>query len=168
MIRKLLNRIFGKQKKQKCELNEIVSIKKSYREKDLLLKKIQDYSLSVLLGKSRAVNVIVVHSSNSNGHEIRNLDDAELFFKEKFTKKIVYSNGYIPYHFLITQDGRIYETMPLSAPAIGVKGHLNDGVSICCIGNDKSNEQKESVSRLISSLKDYLGVSNIINDNEYK
>ena len=161
MISKLINKIFG----NKNEL-DIVS-EQNIDNYDWLKKRIQDYSLSVLLGKSRAVNIIGIHCSESEGDDILNLDDAELFFKRKFGKKNTYSNGYIPYHFIVTKEGRILEVMPLSAPAIGFSGHLNDGISICYIGFiDKTKEQEKSIDWLVSTLKDYLSVRTVITHNE--
>lgn len=168
MIRKLINSIFGKIKINKP--NEISSKQTNHEERELLLKKIQDYSLSTLLGKSRAVNIIVIHRTSSNGREIHNLGDAELFFKDVFGKKIVYSNNYIPYHFIVTSNGVIYDTLPLSSPAICVSGHLNDAISISYIDENgdgsRSEEQKESISWLVSSLNGNLGVNTVISDNE--
>ena len=169
MICELIHRIFGKRRHQESIQNDIVFERDTHKN-DWLTKKIKDYSLSVLLGKSRAVNIIGIHCSDSKSDAILNFDDAELFFKGKFGKKIVYSNSYIPYHFLITKNGEILETMPLSAPAISLKGHLNDGIAICYVGGVDdygaksdviADEQKESILWLVSALKSNLGINTV-------
>lgn len=146
----------------------------SEEEKSGLVKKIQEHSLSILLGKSRVVNIIAIQSSESESDDILNIDDAELFFKNKFGKKIVYTNSYIPYHFLVTKNGTIFETAPLSSPALSFIGHVNDGISICYVGGVKKDgistktmttEQLKSINWLVSELKRNLGVASVVNDN---
>jgi hypothetical protein len=163
VIFELIHKIFGKNNEPDDNRGNIVS-EQNIESYNWLIKKIQEYSLSVLLGKSRAVNIIGIHCSESKSDDILNLDDAELFFKNKLGKKNIYSNGYIPYHFIITKNGDILETMPLSAPAIAFSGHINDGISICYIGfENKTKEQQESLDFLISSLKDNLSIRTVIN-----
>lgn len=173
MIRRLIHKLFGGRKKDKVLPNNAPEIINN-RAEEGLIKKIQDYSLSVLLGESRAVNIIAIHCSGSKSNAILNLDDAELFFKNKLGKKIVYTDSYIPYHFLVTNDGKIFETAKLSIPALSVSGHFNDGISICYVGgidefgrktDVMTKEQNESITWLMSELKKYLGISSVITDN---
>ncbi len=162
MIRELINRIFRKAIEPDNIKNSSAS-EQNNGNNDLLLKQIQEYSLSVLLGKSRAVNIIGIHCSETESDDILNLDGAELFFKRLFNKKNIYTNSHIPYHFVITRDGKILNTMPLSVPALMFSGHLNDGISICYIGNGlKTKEQEKSIDLLVSLLKDNLGVRNVV------
>lgn len=164
VISKLIHKIFGVCKNHNDTLNSVTSNQKKKEEREGLIEKIKEYSLSILFGKSRAVNIIAIHCSECKSDDILNFDDAELFFKRKFGKKNVYSNSHIPYHFIVTKDGKILDTMPLSAPAIGFSGHLNDGISICYIGfDDKTEEQDKSIQWLISALKDNLGIRTVIN-----
>ncbi len=163
MICELIHKIFGKTNEPEI-IQDVTVSEQNIENYDWLIKQIQDYSLSVLLGKSRAVNIIGIHCSETESDDILNLDDAELFFKRKFGRKNVYSNSYIPYHFIITKDGSIFKAMPLSAPALELRGHLNDGISICYIGfGGKTKEQDKSIDWLTSALKDNLSIRTVIN-----
>ena len=163
MICELIKKIFSKAN-EPDKIQDVTVSEQNIENYDWLVKQIHDYSVSILLGKSRAVNIIGIHCYETEGDDILNLDDAELFFKRKFGKKNVYTNGYIPYHFIITKDGSVLEAVPLSAPALGFSGHLNDGISICCIGSvSKTEEQEKSIDWLVSILKDRLGVRTVIN-----
>ena len=174
MIKRLIHKLFWKDIQITAEPNSFTSEQQNKEEKDGLIKKMQDYALSVLLGECRAVNIIAIHCSESKSNEILNLDDAELFFKDKFRKKVTYTDSYIPYHFLIINDGKILETAPLSVPALSISGHFNDGVSICYVGGidengntseSMTNEQDESITWLVNELKKNLGISSVIIDN---
>jgi hypothetical protein len=173
VICELINKILGKRKKTEITQNNINS-EQNANKNDWIVEKIQKYSLSVLLGESRAINIIAIQCSECKNDEIVNLDDAESFFKKKFGKKIIYTNSYIPHHFLITNNGEIFETSPLSVPALSVSGHFNDGLSICYVGGidgtGKSSEkmtaeQNKSVTWLVNELKKHLGVNSVFFDN---
>ena len=169
MIKQLIQKIFCKSSEGLIQTTTSYTLEplNKYEYRNRLAEKIEKFSTSVLFGESRAVDTIVIHCSECKSNEILNFDDAELFFKRKYGKKIVYTNSFIPFHFLITENGYIVNTMPLNAPDV----NSSSTISICYIGgvnqdgehaDTRTNEQKESMLWLISTLSRLLCIRKTI------
>lgn len=172
MIKQLIRKIFGKSSAGLIKTTTSYTFEplNKYEYRNRLAERIKKFSTSVLFGESRAVDTIVIHCSECKSNEILNFDGAELFFKSKYGKKIVYTNSFIPFHFLITENGYIVNTMPLNAPDV----NSSSTISVCYIGginqdgehaDTRTNEQKESMLWLISTLSGQLGIHKIILHN---
>ena len=173
MIKQLIQKIFGKNDVGVIQKNEYTfePIRKYEFNRKEVVEQIKKFSVSVLLGESRVVDKIVIHCSGCKSDEILNIDDAESFFKEKYGKKIIYTNSYIPFHFLITNNGYIASTMPLNAPYIS-----SSAIGICYIGgvneygeleDTRTTEQKNSIAWLVSNLRSLLGINKVSGCIEY-
>ena len=101
----------------------------------------------------RAVNVIVVHCSNSDYKHHDNV--------ESIRKWHVDENGWsdIGYHFIITKDGRIHVCRPIHRAGAHTKGHNHNSIGICLTGSKFfSDEQFKSLKLIVDELSVELGL----------
>jgi hypothetical protein len=75
----------------------------------------------------------------------------------------------IGYHYgveLINNDYEILVGRPLSRSGAHTKGHNNDSIGICCVGNyDDHAPSQKMLNKLVQLLKDLMVIYNITKDN---
>jgi N-acetylmuramoyl-L-alanine amidase len=79
----------------------------------------------------------------------------------------------VGYHYVILLDGTIQKGRKDSVSGAHVSGNNSKSIGICYIGgangeDTRTNEQKESLIRLISSLKRQYPKSNVLGHRDFK
>ncbi len=118
----------------------------------------------------RPINKLIIHcSATPEGRDV----------KTKEIKKWHLNNGWadIGYHYVIELDGEVVEGRPVELVGAHCVGQNKFSIGICYIGgmnksmskpkDTRTEEQKESIIKLIKKLKDSYGDLTVHGHNEY-
>jgi N-acetylmuramoyl-L-alanine amidase len=118
----------------------------------------------------RAINRIIIHCSATPEGKDYTVDTIRKWHKQK---------GYsdIGYHYVIYRDGSIMKGRPLDKVGAHTVGYNTGSVGICYIGglakdcktpkDTRTKEQKESLLKLVHSLKEQFPNATIHGHNEF-
>jgi N-acetylmuramoyl-L-alanine amidase len=118
----------------------------------------------------RAINRIIIHCSATPEGKDYTVDTIRKWHKQK---------GYsdIGYHYVIYRDGSIMKGRPLEKIGAHTVGYNTGSIGICYIGglakdcktpkDTRTKEQKESLLKLVHSLKEQFPNSTIHGHNEF-
>jgi N-acetylmuramoyl-L-alanine amidase len=118
----------------------------------------------------RAINRIIIHCSATPEGKDYTVDTIRKWHKQK---------GYsdIGYHYVIYRDGSIMKGRPLEKIGAHTVGYNTGSVGICYIGglakdcktpkDTRTKEQKESLLKLVHSLKEQFPNATIHGHNEF-
>jgi N-acetylmuramoyl-L-alanine amidase len=135
---------------------------------------IKEFAIDEIKGNVRVINKIIIHCSSSKPNDILTKDEINLFFKSKGYENSAISRTACPYHFLILSDGAIVNCRKLSEHSANSIGNNSDSISICYVGgldefgnpsDTRTNEQKTSISWLLSALCNSLSIKKIYGHN---
>ena len=118
----------------------------------------------------RPINKVIIHcSATPEGRDV----------KTKEIKKWHLSNGWsdIGYHYVIELDGKVVEGRPVELVGAHCVGQNKFSIGICYVGgmnksmskpkDTRTEEQKESIVKLIKKLRGRYGDLTIHGHNEY-
>lgn len=118
----------------------------------------------------RAINRIIIHCSATPEGKDYTVDTIRKWHKQK---------GYsdIGYHYVIYRDGSIMKGRPLEKIGAHTVGYNTGSIGICYIGglardcktpkDTRTKEQKESLLKLVHSLKEQFPNATIHGHNEF-
>ena len=118
----------------------------------------------------RAINRIIIHCSATTKSKNYTVDTIRKWHKQK---------GYsdIGYHYVIYRDGSIMKGRPLDKVGAHTVGYNTGSIGICYIGglakdcktpkDTRTKEQKESLLKLVHSLKEQFPNATIHGHNEF-
>ena len=118
----------------------------------------------------RPINKLIIHcSATPEGRDV----------KTKEIKKWHLNNGWadIGYHYVIELDGKVVEGRPVELVGAHCVGQNKFSIGICYVGgmnksmskpkDTRTEEQKESITKLIKKLRSSYGDLTIHGHNEY-
>lgn len=118
----------------------------------------------------RAINRIIIHCSATPEGKDYTVDTIRKWHKQK---------GYVDigYHYVIYRDGSIMKGRPLDKVGAHTVGYNTGSIGICYIGglakdcktpkDTRTKEQKESLLKLVYSLKEQFPNATIHGHNEF-